>query len=260
MPYATDSLFEQNSNLNISFLILIVAIIILTAIASFTLIYHLTHNSSGSIYYTLGALLDVNSEGYASKIIAAISPNTYGFYMFVSMIAFDGVVKAVVVGLAIAWAIKVIGHISIRSKLSGISIRHMHGHIILCGYSDLGELIVKSLGAQRRKFVVIDKDAAKVDELLEVGMHAVQGDFTDIKTLERAGLEKAHAIIFCAEDDFSNLLGLISTKRISPNAKIISRARSNLSFAKMKRAGASLCVIPEISASHELAREILWRQ
>lgn len=260
MPYATDSLFERNSNLNIGVLILIVSIILLTAIASFELIYNLSHNSSGSIYYTLGALLDVNSEGYASKVMAAISPNTYGFYMFVGMIAFDGVVKAVVVGLAIAWAIKVIGRISIRSKLSGISIRHMRGHIIICGYSDLGELIVKSLGAQRRKFVVIDKDPAKVDELSEVGMRALQGDFTNTKMLESAGLEKASTIIFCAEDDFSNLLGLISAKRMNPKAKIISRARSNLSFAKMKRAGASLCVIPEISASHELAREILWHQ
>ncbi len=260
MPYGTDLLFERSGNINTGVLLLIISIILLTAIASFELIYHLSHQSSGSMYYTLGALLDVNSEGYASKVLAVINPGTYGFYMFVGMLAFDGIVKAVVVGLAIAWAIKVIGNISLRSKLSGISIRRMSGHVIICGYSDLGELVGKHLFANRRGFVVVDKDPVKADELMELGYNAIRGDFTDSIVLERAGASRAGAIIFCAEDDFSNLLGIISAGKANKKAQIISRARSNLAFAKMKRAGATLCVIPEISASHELVREMAWHR
>ncbi len=105
---------------------------------------------------------------------------------------------------------------------------------------------------QKRRFVVVEKDASKIETLRGLGYTAIRGNFSDERILKKCSIGSAKAVIFCTESDFENLLGIVTAYYLNPNIDIISRAREESSVTKMHRAGASLCVVPEILAGLDM--------
>jgi len=161
-------------------------------------------------------------------------------------------VKVVVIGFVVAVVINALTQIDVGSKINSMKSNRLAGHLVLCGYSGLGERIVDQLKEKGKGFVVVDNNQTKLEELGERGYTAVEGDFTDIGTLRKAGAERAGSIVFCADSDFTNLMGILAARKLNREMTIISRARDQQSVVKMQRAGADLCVIPELVAGLEL--------
>jgi voltage-gated potassium channel len=238
-------------------LILLAVIIVVAITLSVWITFVLSHDAFGSIYYTLSSLLDVNSEGATASIIAALPQFGAAFYEIAAVELLDGVVKVVVIGFVVAVVINALTKLDIGSKINSMRSGRLKGHIVLCGYSGLGERLVESLEERKSQFVVIEKDATKLEELGERGYTVLEGDFTDINTLRKAGAEKAGAVIFCADSDFTNLMGILAARKLSRELMIISRARDQNSVVKMQRAGGDLCVIPELVAGLELGQKLV---
>jgi len=239
-------------------MLILIVITALFAVFSIEVILFISHNFYAASYYTLSSLLDANSEGASSIIAASIGSGMFGnaFYALIAVSLVDGIAKAVIIGFLIALLIGMLSNIDIKSKLDVFTSKRMKNHVIVCGYSMLGERLCKDLKKDRARFVIIDKDIEKVNQLRDLNYNVIEGDFTEKKVLESASISKAKSVVFATESDFVNLLGIITAHHMCPNVKIISRARDESSVRKMQRGGADLCLVPEIVAGIELGENI----
>ena len=130
-------------------------------------------------------------------------------------------------------------------------------HVIVCGYGLVGEKIVEILQQHGIDIVVIDKDKEKVDSLIEKGVHALVGDATSSKVLRMAGVERARAIAVAMDDDAENLFAVITARDLRRDIFIATRANDEFVKEKLIEAGANHIVMPQVTASKEILREIL---
>ena len=230
-------------------LALLAATGIVLTVFSILEIYGITGNIYSASYYSLLSIFD--AEGI-TPLTGVIVPFTLTFYKLVAVLAVDGIVKIVIIGLVMASFINIMSDIDIRSKIAEISGKGMRGHVIVCGYSMLAERLCAELATQKKRFVVIVGSESEVDMLRSLGFQAIEGDFKLESVLRKAMVGTAKNIIFDAKDDFENLMGVISARHLNPKIKIITRVADEYSVTKMHRAGADQCVVPEIVAGVEL--------
>jgi voltage-gated potassium channel len=125
-------------------------------------------------------------------------------------------------------------------------IKRMDGHVILCGYGRNGKQAAMELAEHKRPFIIIEMSDEGILSLREDGITAfVQGDATHDDILERAGIQKAAALITCLPNDADNTFVVITARTLNPNLKIISRASESHADIKIKRAGADNVIMPE---------------
>ncbi len=135
----------------------------------------------------------------------------------------------------------------INKKVSKIS-----GHTIICGYGRNGSQAASELKSHRRKYVVVEQ-SKELSEVLreEHDIPFVEGDATFERTLEKAGIESAEAIITTLPKDADNLFVVLTAREMNPNLLIISRASKDNSDKKLKRAGADNVIMPDkIGGAH----------
>lgn len=138
------------------------------------------------------------------------------------------------------------GEFSRQYKLFNMykKIADLENHVIICGFGRNGREAAKTLQANNRKFVVIEKSAP------ENALHApvdfyVQGDATNDDVFLTAGIEKASAIITTLPEDADNLLVVLTARELNPKLKIISRASNDSTVRKLKTAGADNVIMPD---------------
>jgi voltage-gated potassium channel len=68
-------------------------------------------------------------------------------------------------------------------------------HIIVCGFGKIGTEVCARLAAAEQDFIVIDRDADRIDEALGNGYLAAVGEATDDEILEKAGIRVARGLI-----------------------------------------------------------------
>ena len=128
-------------------------------------------------------------------------------------------------------------------------IEKMKNHFILCGYGVMGREIVKELPAER--VVVVDNDINKVNTAREEGYVAIQGDASDETTLERAGIQRAKALI-CCMNDYSNDFAVLTAKELNPSIKTIVVLRNPEAEKKMRRVGVDVILSPYRDAAKKI--------
>jgi voltage-gated potassium channel len=237
--------------------LIILAIIMLAfAFASTYIISDITHQSLASGYYTVEALFD--AVGIDANVLFGSSVPLFSnsFYEIFAVSVVDGIAKILVVGFAVAAIVNMISTADIRSRVLGASVRHMKGHVIMCGYSTLAEHLIPELKGNRLQFVVVEKERMKVDMLREEGTPVLHDDFTKDDALERASVRTAKAVLFLTGSDYMNLLGAVTARHLSPKVMIITRASDLNTITKIRRAGADITVIPETLAGLEIGNAI----
>jgi len=151
------------------------------------------------------------------------------------------------------------GHIQhlFRGRKMEKLISTLKDHIIVCGYGSTGVEIVDELARSKKKFVVIEADEEKVDELRKHGHLALKGDATDDEVLERAGVNRAQGLIASLSNDADNVYVVLTARGMNPKLRIVARAIDQLSCKKLLRAGADKVVSPYSIAGHRMARLML---
>ena len=126
------------------------------------------------------------------------------------------------------------------------------GHTIICGYGRNGKQAVSELEAHHKKYIVIENDKQLVEDLRDAyKIPSVEGDATYEKTLERAGLLRASALITTLPKDADNLFVVLTAREMNNNLLIISRASDDNSDKKLRRAGADNVIMPDkIGGAH----------
>jgi len=130
----------------------------------------------------------------------------------------------------------------------------VHSHVIVVGYGRNGQQAVEELRAHKIPVVVVDSKPETIHRLMEIpDLLYTEGDATEDKVLQTAGIERARALITSLPNDADNLFVVVTARELNPELKIISRASSIGNDKKLKLAGASNVIMPDTVGGQRMA-------
>lgn len=197
----------------------------MTVITIFTVGYAEVHPLSEQGRLLTIALIFVGG-GFIAYVLSAVA-----------QLIFEGKIREI-------WGLK-----RMRNKIS-----ELENHFVICGAGKTAHEIIKSLKSSApMKFVVIDIDRTQVQKLQEENLFAIVGDATEDAILIEAGIEKAAGLAATLPTDADNVFVTLSAKGIKNDIFIVSKAERIESIAKLRKAGASKVVSPNIIAGARMA-------
>ncbi|MFQ5975952.1 MAG: potassium channel family protein [Candidatus Hydrothermarchaeales archaeon] len=188
-----------------------------------------------SLYWTIST---ISTVGYGD-----ITPKTPQGYLIFALTVFGGI------GIALYFMQKVLVGPLIEGRIKevfgmgrGID-KNLKNHVIVCGYGDVGENVIKELDAIGENIVVVEKDPDRIKHLeaKKIGnlKGVIQGDATEEETLLCAGIESAKILISALDDDAENVFITLTVKSLNKDVDVISRATEPTTVKKLYAAGAS---------------------
>ncbi|MDW3219077.1 MAG: potassium channel protein [Acidimicrobiales bacterium] len=136
------------------------------------------------------------------------------------------------------------------------SIDQLEGHVIVCGYGQVGRAIVDEMRRAGRDVVVVDRADLEVDDFPE-GVHAVLGEATEDAVLAAAGLARAETLVVGLDSDADNLFVALSARSQNETLFIVSRANSAGVTEKLERVGVNRVVNPHEIGGSRMAAMVL---
>jgi len=109
-----------------------------------------------------------------------------------------------------------------------------HAPVIIIGAGRVGREAAQSLEEMNVPYRVIEIDEFKAAKV----KNSIVGDASDKVILERAGINKAPAVLITSHDDESNIYLTIYCRKLRPDAQIIARAFLHRNVESLHRAGA----------------------
>ncbi len=130
-------------------------------------------------------------------------------------------------------------------------------YVIVIGAGDLGYYLTQLLVEENHDVVVIDRDAMVCERISnELDVVATQGDATESKTLEKAGVREADAVVALTRKDETNLIISLLAKDLG--AKQVATRLGKVEFDErlLKRLGIDIVIHPEAAAAGYIAELI----
>ncbi len=142
-----------------------------------------------------------------------------------------------------------------RKKME-TTIKQMRGHVILCGYGRVGALVATELTQRQVAVVVVEVKPELEGRLQAAGLACVIGDGTDEQILLAAGLERADTLVATLPHDIDNVYAVLTARTLRPDLKIIARAEQPAAETKLKRAGATQVISPQVIGATRIANVV----
>ncbi len=120
----------------------------------------------------------------------------------------------------------------------------LEGHIVVCGYGRIGQMLTADLKRQERAFVVLEHDHARTAEALQQGFLAMEGDATEEKLLVDAGIARAKSLVTALPSDAANVFITLTARNLNRGMQIIARGEFPSTQKKLIQAGADRVVLP----------------
>jgi voltage-gated potassium channel len=156
---------------------------------------------------------------------------------WVAQLIFEGKIREI-------WGLKIM-----KNKIGALK-----NHFVICGAGKTAYEIIKSFKASSStNFVVIDIDQSRIQKLQQENILALVGDATNDSTLIEAGIENAAGLAATLPTDADNVFVSLSAKGIKHDIFIVAKAEKIESIAKLRKAGASKVVSPNIIAGARMA-------
>ncbi len=133
-------------------------------------------------------------------------------------------------------------------------IKGLEHHAILCGLGRMGRAIAHELSAKGEKFVIIDRDADRVEQARQEGWLCLKGDVSDDAILKQAGIERARCLATVLPHDADNLFCVMSARLLNKELTLITRASNESAVDKLKRAGATRIVSPYTTGAVKISQ------
>ncbi len=235
--------------------LLLVFALLVACLAAGTAGYHFIEGWSlfDSLYMTVitigtvgyGETHPLNSAGRVFTmfmILGGIGLFTYGFTT----------ITAIVVEGELAKAFR---RMRMESKIAQLS-----GHFVICGAGHTGGVVCAELKKTGRDFVVVDRDAAAIQQLEErlgFDLLYIVGDGSEDSVLLRAGVKNAAGVFAVLATDQDNAFVVLSAKGLNPKAKVLVCQKSLGVREKLIRSGADGVVDPEFIGGLRLASEMI---
>jgi voltage-gated potassium channel len=133
----------------------------------------------------------------------------------------------------------------------------MSGHFVLCGYGRIGTIIANEFRRQKVPFVIVDRNAQRVQAATDDGHPAIEGDASREETLKRVGIDRARGLVAVVGTDAENVYAVLTARVMTSELFVIARAESEDSISKLKKAGADRVISPYRIGAVQIAQTAL---
>ena len=130
-------------------------------------------------------------------------------------------------------------------------------HFIICGYGRIGSIVAQQFRRQRIPYVVVERNAERVQTAIEQGALGVEADASREDVLKRVGIDRARGLIAVVGTDAENVYAVLSARVMRPDLFIVSRAETEDATSKLKRAGADRVISPYQIGAVQIAQTAL---
>ena len=140
-------------------------------------------------------------------------------------------------------------------------VENLKNHYLVCGHGRMGQILCEELRSEGVDFVVIEGDPEVAEKLIEIGYMVVEGDATEDKVLEKAGVARAKGLVAVVSNNVDNLYITLSAREMSrkdnPGLYILSRATDKSASEKITRAGADRVISPYAIGGMRIVQALL---
>jgi len=135
-------------------------------------------------------------------------------------------------------------------------IERLSGHVIICGFGRMGEILAQDLQQMKRLFVIVDNDVERVVDAESQKYLCLSGDAEEEHTLLEAGVERASSLVTGLPNDAANVFITLTSRNLNPDIQIIARAEHPSTEKKLRQAGADRVVMPALVGARRMVRLI----
>lgn len=218
------------------------------AVATGTIVFHVLEGWSivDSLYLTAQTVTTVGFGDLAPRTV-------YGrVFATVFMMLSVGIVLYALTS-TVQWVVQSEMLLTFGQLRRSLAMSKLRDHFIICGAGRVGSHLVRGLKAANDPFIVIEKDRAIVEDLMNQGVSVLVRDATLEETLREAGVEHARGLAACLPDDADNVYVVLTARDLNPTMHIVARAAEEQAESKLIRAGANRVVAPTIIGGHRMA-------
>jgi len=179
--------------------------------------------------------------------------NVAGKWWTIAVVAFGfGVLTYTVLAL-VAYVIE--GHLGEQfgARRMRRRIAKVQDHFILCGFGRVGREIARDFTAENIPFVVVDINPDSLQRAAAQGFTVMNGNATDVGTLQAAGIERARGLVTAVDDDADNIYVTLSARVLKPDLFIVARANAEDAERKIRLAGANRVISPYTIGGRRMA-------
>lgn len=218
------------------------------AVATGTIVFHVLEGWSivDSLYLTAQTVTTVGFGDLAPRTV-------YGrIFATVFMMLSVGIVLYALTS-TVQWIVQSEMLLTFGQLRRSLAMSKLRDHFIICGAGRVGSHLVRGLKSANDPFIVIEKDRAIVEDLMNQGVTVLVRDATLEETLREAGVEHARGLAACLPDDADNVYVVLTARDLNPTMHIVARAAEEQAESKLIRAGANRVVAPTIIGGHRMA-------
>ena len=172
-------------------------------------------------------------------IIGGLSGATY---------AFSGLIRMIVEGE--------LGRLREGRKMAN-RIANLQAHTIVCGFGQLGSILVRELRDAKQALLVIDNDPGKVSQIEATGVPFLIGNAYDDEVLRSANITAAKTLICLLPHVADSVYVTLCARDLNPDLTIIARTDDEGGEKNLRRAGADRVLSPYRVAGMRLAQQML---
>jgi voltage-gated potassium channel len=133
----------------------------------------------------------------------------------------------------------------------------LNNHFIVCGFGQMGQIIVDELLRHQERVVVIEADESQIHRLREKSIPHLSGDSTEEENLLAAGILRARGLVAVVSKDTDNVFIVLTARDLNKDLSIYARAGTPGTEKRLAKAGADCVVSPYASGAIRIARCIL---
>ncbi len=193
--------------------------------------------------------ITISTVGYSEVLPVAQHPLGRPF---VILLIFGGM-GILAYGLSTVTAFFVEGQLTdiLRRKRMEKKINALRDHYIVVGGGATGRTIVQELCTHGYRVVVVDI-SPKAGQLPE-DVFFVEGDATYDEVLHRANIDRCRGLFLALPSGKDNLYLTVTARMIRPDLTIIAKAKDDIIAEKLRRAGATGVVSPQVIGGLRMA-------
>jgi len=221
---------------------------------------------------TIGYMILENGDFVDSLYMTIITISTVGFKEVFPLTDAGKIFTVFLIfsSLSIlAFGINIISSFIIEGEFRDISrrrrmekrLKKLKDHYIVCGSGQTAQQVIKQFLVSKVKFVVIshrnDPEEEREKIMTREDIIYIDGDATNDEILKEAKVEEAKGLIAALSTDTENLFVILSARSLNSNLQIVARAIEGSSLQKMRKAGASHVISPDIIGGIRMASVVL---
>ncbi|MCE5336747.1 MAG: potassium channel protein [Desulfobacteraceae bacterium] len=133
----------------------------------------------------------------------------------------------------------------------------LENHFIVCGYGQMGQIVVAELRKQRVPVVVIEHDENALLRLKENLILHLAGDATEETNLQAVGITRAKGLVSVVSKDSENVFIVLTARDLNRGLLILARAGMPGTEQRLHKAGADRVVSPYAIGAIQIVHSIL---